>query len=180
MGASTFYDPGSNMNLVWKRFAEEAGWKGRPVLQTLQTTGGQIKAWQTEAYHVPLVDREGAVHRVLAFSINTITTPMDYVDVRPALKVFLEVNCLATILRPEGEVDLLLGIHYSDLHPILADPDKHRVDRLRLLTSKFGSGYLLDSAHPHIKVVASSLNLAAKEKAQATFVKKKGGKPAKV
>ena len=54
--ASTFYDPGSNMNLVRRQFAKEAGWKGRPVLQTLQMTRGQIKAWQTEAYHVPLVD----------------------------------------------------------------------------------------------------------------------------
>ena len=123
--ASTFYDPSSNVNLVRRQFAEEAGWKGRPVLQTLQTTGGQIKAWQTEAYHVPLVDREGAVHSMLAFSIDMITAPMDYVDMRPALKLFPDTNCLATILRLVGEVDLLLGIHYSDLHPILADPDKH-------------------------------------------------------
>ena len=43
--ASTFYDPGSNKNLVRKRFAKEAGWKGRPVLQSLYTTGGQVKAW---------------------------------------------------------------------------------------------------------------------------------------
>merc|ERR1711867_64558 len=128
---------------------------------------------------VPLVDREGTVHSVLAFSIDTITARMDYIDVWPALKVFPEVNCLATILRPEGEVDLLLSIHYSNLHPVLADPVKHRVDRLQLLTSKFGSGYLLASAHPDIKVVASSLDPAAKEKAQATFVTEKGGKLAK-
>merc|ERR1711867_232504 len=127
---------------------------------------------------VPLVNREGTVHSMLTFSIDTITTPMDYVDVRPALKVFPDVNCLATILRPVGKVDLLLSIHYSDLHPVLTDPDKHRVDRLRLLTSKFGSGYLLDGAHPDIKVVTSSLDPAAKEKAQATFVTK-GGKLAK-
>ena len=77
-----------------------------------------------------MVDREGAVHSMLAFSIDTITSPMDYVDVRPALKLFPDANCLATILRPVGEVDLLLGIHYSDLHPVLADPVEHRVDRL--------------------------------------------------
>ena len=94
--ASTFYDPGSNVNLVRKRFAKEAGWKGRPVLQSLYMTGGQVKAWQTEAYHVPLVDREGAVHSVLAFSIHTITTPIDYVDVWPALKLFPDAGCLAT------------------------------------------------------------------------------------
>merc|ERR1711867_203587 len=33
--ASMFYDPGSNMNLVRKWFVKEAGWKGRPVLQSL-------------------------------------------------------------------------------------------------------------------------------------------------
>ena len=57
--ASTFYDPGSNVNLVRKQFAKEAGWKGRPVLQSLYMTGGQVKAWQTKAYHVPLVDKKG-------------------------------------------------------------------------------------------------------------------------
>ena len=114
---------------------------------------------------------------MLAFSIDTITAPMDYVDVRPALKVFPDVNCLATILRPVGEVDLLLRIHYSELHPVLADPVKHRVGNLRLLTSRFGNGYLLDSAHPDIKVVASLLKPGAKEKAQAMFFTKCGKPP---
>ena len=79
--ASTFYDPGSNVNLVRKKFAKEAGWKGRAVLQSLYTTGGQVKAWQTEAYQVPLVNRKGTVHKVLAYSIDTITAPTGYVYV---------------------------------------------------------------------------------------------------
>ena len=87
--------------------------------------GGQVKAWQTKAYHIPLVDRKGTVHKVLAYSIDTITSPTEYVDVRPALEVFPEVKDLHTILRPEGEVDLLLGIHDADLHPILVNPNKH-------------------------------------------------------
>merc|ERR1711867_112210 len=115
------------MNLVRKEFAKEAGWKGQAVLQSVDTTGGQVKAWQTEAYHVPLVDRKGTVHRVLAYSIDTITAPTDYADVQPALKVFPEVKSLATILRPKGEVDLLLSIQDADLHPFLANPNKHRV-----------------------------------------------------
>ena len=44
---STFYDLGSNVNLVRKRFAKEARWKGQPVLQSLYTTGGQVKEWRT-------------------------------------------------------------------------------------------------------------------------------------
>ena len=62
---------------------------------------GHVKAWQTEAYHIPLVDRKGTVHRVLAYSIDTITAPTDYVDIRPALKVFSEVR-ECDIMRPRG------------------------------------------------------------------------------
>ena len=160
--ASSFYDPGSNVNLVRKRFTKEAGWKGRPVQQSLYTTGGQVKAWQTEAYHIPLVDRKGTVHRVLAYSIEMITAPMDHVDIQPALKVFPEVRA-CDIFRPKGEVDLLLGIQDADLHPILTNPKKHRVGKLRLLSSRFGTGYLLDGTHPEIKVIAKALNPVAKE-----------------
>ena len=77
-------------------------------------------------------------------------------------------------------MDLLLGIQDANLHPILANPNKHRVGKLRLLTSKFGSGYLLDGAHPDIKVFARSLNPATKEKTRATFISRKSCKPPKV
>ena len=126
-----------------------------------------------------MVDRKGTVHRVLAYSIDTITAPTDYVDIQPALKVFPEVRS-CDIYRPKGEVDLLLGIHDADLHPVLANPNKHRVGKLHLLTSRFGSGYLLDGAHPDIKVIANSLNPATKEKTRATFISRKSCKPPKV
>ena len=77
-------------------------------------------------------------------------------------------------------MDLLLGTHDADLHPVLANPNKHQVGKLRLLTSKFGTGYLLDGAHPDIKVIANSLNSAAKEKTRANFITRKGSKPPKV
>ena len=175
--ASTFYDPGSNVNLVRKRFAKEAGWKGQLVLQSLYMTGGQVKEWRTEAYHVPLVDRNGKVHKVMAYSIEIITAPMEDADLKPALKVFPEVKDLYKILRPEGDVDLLLGIQDADLHPYLAKPNKHCIGNLCLLTSRFGSGYLLDGSHPEIKVVANYLSPEAKEKSRGTFIRKKGSKP---
>ena len=54
---------------------------------------------------------------------------MEEVNVRPALKVFPGVQGFE-ILRPKGEVDLLLGIQDADLHPFLANPKKHRVGKL--------------------------------------------------
>ena len=168
------------MNLVRKRFAKEAGWKGQPVLQSLYTTGGQVKEWRTEAYHVPLVDMGGKVHKVMAYSIEIITAPTEEADLRPALEVFPEVKDLHKILRPEGNVDLLLGIQDAKLHPFLANPNKHCVGNLCLLTSRFGTGYLLDGSHPEIKVVANHLSPEAKEKSRGTFITRKGIKPPKV
>ena len=52
--------------------------------------------------------------------------------------------------------------------------------KLRLLSSKFGSGYLLDGSHPEIKVVAKALNPLEKEKTRATLIMRKGGKPVKI
>ena len=39
---STFFDLGSNVNLVMEGFARRAGLKGQPVLQSLFTTGGKV------------------------------------------------------------------------------------------------------------------------------------------
>ena len=72
---STFFDSGSNINMIRESFARKAGWKGQPVLQSLFTTGGQVKEWRTKAYHVPLVDRGGKVHKVMAYSIEIINPP---------------------------------------------------------------------------------------------------------
>ena len=80
-----------------------------------------------------------------------------------------------------GDVDLLLGIQDADLHPYLAKPSKHCVGKLCLLTSRFGSGYLLDGSHPEIKVGANYLSPEAKEKSRGTFITRKGiKKPPKV
>ena len=149
--ASTFYDAGSNVNLVRESFARKARWKGQPVLQSLFMTGGQVNEWRTKAYYVPLVDRHGKVHKVMACSIGIITSPTKDGDLRLALKVFPEIKNYCMIARPTGDVDLLLGIQDADLHPYLAKPSKHCKGKLRLLTSRFGTGYLLDGSHPQIR-----------------------------
>ena len=81
------------------------------------TTGGQEQERRTKAYHIPLVDRGGKVHKVMAYSIGIITSPTEDVDLRPALKVFPEVKEFCKIARPTGDVDLLLSIQDADLHP---------------------------------------------------------------
>ena len=114
----------------------------------------------------------------MAYSIEA---PTENVDLRPALKVFPKVKALERILRPIGDVDLLLGIQDADLPPYLAKPIKHCKGKLCLLTSRFGSGYLLDGSHPKIKVTTNYLSPEAKEKSRGTFITRKGiKKPPKV
>ena len=68
-------------------------------------------------------------------------------DVTNALKLFPMLRDLEQISRAVGPVDLLLGIQQAELHPVL-DKSEHVVGSLRLMSSKFGTGYLLDGIHP--------------------------------
>merc|ERR1711867_11329 len=150
--ASTFFDSGSNVNLVTKDFARRARLKGQPVLQSLLMTGGKVSDWSTKAYFVPLIDRWGKEQEVLAYSKGTIMSPIEEVDLRPALREFPELgNDYWRIHRPVGKVDLLIGTNDVRLHPYLANPNKHLKGNLRLMTSMFGTGVLIDGSHPDVK-----------------------------
>ena len=57
--AVVYWDTGSNVNLVRKEFAKQAGWVGRPVVQRLQTSGRVAEDWRTTCYKVTLVENLG-------------------------------------------------------------------------------------------------------------------------
>ena len=52
------------------------------------------------------------------------------------------------VARPIRPVNLLVGLNEAGLHPTGGDTN---VGKLRLLYSEFGTGKLLDGAHPSIK-----------------------------
>ena len=82
---TTFFDMGSNVNLVSEDFVRRARLQGQPVFQSLVTTGAKAADWPTKAYHVPLIDRWGKQQNVQAFSMGTITSQIEEVDLRSAL-----------------------------------------------------------------------------------------------
>ena len=49
-----FWDSGSNINLVQAAFAKASGWKGKDIVQSLTTAGGETREWETKLYMVPL------------------------------------------------------------------------------------------------------------------------------
>merc|ERR1711875_111292 len=161
----TFFDSGSNMNLVTEDFARRARLKGQPMLQSLFTTGGKVSEWTTKAYFVPLIHRWGKIQEVLAYSIGIITSPTKDADLRPALREFPELRGdYWKIRRPTGDVNLLIGIQDAGLHPYLTNPAEHCKGNLQLLTSMFGTGYLLDSSHPEIKVEPHHFSSGARKR----------------
>ena len=149
---TTFFDTGSNVNLVTEEFIKRAKLPGRPVFQSLVTTRAKASDWHTNAYQVPLIDWQGKVHAIIAFSMGAITLTIEEVDLRPALKVFPELgNDYRRIKRPLGKVDLHIGTNDVRLHPYLAERDRHLKRNLRLMTSIFGSGVIANGSHPDIK-----------------------------
>jgi hypothetical protein len=111
-----------------------------------------------------LIDREGVKHPIMAYKMEKITANAEFTSVEGALKIFPAIPRLASVYRPHGPVDLLIGIQYAALHPWVADRDQHMSGQLRLLTSKFRTGYLLDGYHPSLSITSVSINDQARKK----------------
>ena len=81
--------------------------------------------------------------------METITEDLKAVNITPAAKLFSRI-VKSKLTRPVGQVDLLIGIHIAEIHLIVADAKKHKVGNLRMLTSQFGTGFLLNGTHESI------------------------------
>ena len=65
------------------------------------------------------------------------------------MKLFAgEIPDLSFVSRPVGEVDLLIGVQNAGLFPGVVELERHRVGNIRLPSSVFGTGMLLDGVHP--------------------------------
>ena len=106
------------------------------------TAGGKPIWWKTMAYWIPLVDMKGKVHKVLAYAMEHIMMRLNYVEVRGVARLFKGIKP-PDILRPSGEVDLLMGMEDAELHPRVLQC----VSNLRLMSSIFGTRHLLDGTH---------------------------------
>ena len=110
---------------------------------------------------------------MLFFEINPITDAMAPVDVMPVLGMFGgTISNISKVRRPTGAVDLLIGINCASLFPVVADDDAHCEGNLQLLTSKFGTGWLLDGTHPLNKPGAVMQDQETFERTHATWVTK--------
>ena len=66
--------------------------------------------------------------------METITEDLEAVNHLPAAKLFRGIN-KSDLIRPVGQVDLLIGIHIAEIHPLVADAKRHKRGNLRLLSA---------------------------------------------
>ena len=129
-----FRGSGNNINLVRAAFAEAARWKGKAIVQSLTTVGGDTRGWETKLYEVPLQRCDGSVVRVLVTGMEENHQPPAKLDVRDgAWMIYVPVK---DVKRPSGDMDPLVGIQEAGLFPM---PERTK-GNLRLLCSQFGTG----------------------------------------
>ena len=77
-------------------------------------------------------------------------------------------------------MDMLIGVNYAGLLPVVAESDAHREDNLRLLTSMFGTGMLLNGTHPTLRPGVMLPDVETSERSHASWTTKYVKAPKKV
>ena len=150
-----FWDDGSTVCLIREAFAEKLKIQGRRICLWVQAAGHKPEKWYTSVFTVKLIDRKGEEHEIKAFSVDSITSDIERVDINGITHVFPKIEA-SKMKRPFGAVDILVGINFASLHPTV--PDRSYVNGdLRLLKSMFGSGWVLDGRHSELKVGNGSM-----------------------
>merc|ERR1711895_275782 len=144
--ALVFFDMGSNVSMIRDEMANKLGLKGLPVKQKLVRSGADVMDWDTKAYKVPLIKKDGSRVVITAMGFSEISSEIEPANVGAAMNVFPQIPGLASIERPSGKVDLLVGLNCLEVQP----KEVARVKNLSLWESDYGTGYLLGGTHPDI------------------------------
>merc|ERR1712219_30528 len=144
--ALVFFDKGSNVSMIRYEMANKLGLEGLPVKQKLARSGADVMDWETRAYKVPLIKKNGSKVMITEMGVPEISSEIEPANVGAAIKVFPQIPNLASIKRPSGKVDLLIGLNCMEVQP----KEVARKNNLSLWKSDYGKGYLLGRTHPNI------------------------------
>ena len=170
-----FFDDGSSCSLITHKLAGFLGLKGRHVTQYMEVAGRDFEKHETQLYQMELVDKFGNVYPLSLMGIDKIASNPGRIDVGIAYEIFPHVPALA-LDRPHGEVGLLLGQDNVTLLPWGGD-GPNLVGNLRVMNTRFGSGFVLGGSHRDIPQAGVRYTEEAKRLCSARFTKKiSGGK----
>ena len=135
---TVFWDNGSTIALISKACATRNRLSGTPVACDLLTVGGNINYMNTVLYEIELIDREGEQHTVHLYEIDEICGHLSSMSMESMVQFFPSVS-EEEIARPLGEVDILIGMEYADMHPRQLESNQGLV----LYESDFGTGKII-------------------------------------
>ena len=145
-------DPGSDTNFIKHEFAQQLGLEGEACQFRLKVVDRDARPIKTARYRLEVEDCAGARHVVYAMGLETITVLPPDPDLTP-IKELLRGYPEAVFDRPQGDVDILLGLRNSALH----GRTEEQWGNLRLLKSPLGCGWSLRGSHPDLVYATPSL-----------------------
>ena len=145
---TAFWDNGSTCSLITKKSAARLQLHGEPVSITVETVTGK-ESMESHMFSITLVDVHGKQHNVTVFAVDKISNELKSIEIVDVKNEFSDdVQEKWNLLeRPEGEIELLIGLNAFGLHP-------HNYEcqgNLKVMSSQFGTGYLLGGSHPNIQ-----------------------------
>ena len=144
-----FFDNGSSCCLITNAAARRLNLVGKPMCITITTVNGK-EDLDSSAYYLSLIDTEGEHHIITVFGVENISNHLTKVDLSEVQMEFSDkIQSIWNQLegRPSGEIDVLIGQNACGLHPT----DLELRGNLKVMSSMFGSGYLLAGTHPAIR-----------------------------
>ena len=108
----TFWDNGSTISLVSKEYTRRNRLKSVRVSYELVAVGDIVQPQKTMMHEVPLIDRGGDVHIIKSYEIDEICSNIESTDMTGIVDLFTAIK-IDEVMRPTGEVDLLIGMNYA-------------------------------------------------------------------
>ena len=134
------WDTGSKGSMITFAKAREMGLSGSCIKIRIIKVGASKEVINSQMYKVPITDKYGNTEFFYAVGIEKISTKIESNDVSSVARL-LGVH-EEDVRRPEGEIEMLIGLEYLGFHPERVKA----VDHLLLLENKFGT--CLGGTHP--------------------------------
>ena len=129
---NVMWDSGATVCLITFKKARELELVGEKITIAIVKVGGVREVIESRIYNVPVHDSDGMVEYFRAYGIQKISSAIEAIET-DQYAVLLDVDPIQ-IRRPEGEVEMLIGLEYAGFHP-----DKEKIkDHLVLFKSRFG------------------------------------------
>ena len=159
------WDNGSNRVLITHNYAESNHLKGQPISFRLDSVGFKGETQDGVIYELTLVQNDGNQRKIWGFGVDSIMDSPDAVNLDSIRGLFPHIPGEIFTTLPKKPVDILIGNNFFQLHP---DGGRgiNAVGDLKILRSKFGSGFVVAGSHPRLKISSSSMNVASLNIAQ--------------